>query len=397
MLLPTDTINEIITHIELPNLFDLCSTSKTINKMCQDNVYLNIYKNHIRHIACGNTFTYIINNNQLFSFGANDYGQLGLGNYNVYDSPQLVDLQDPVSVTCGDDHVIVLTKNGLYGCGNNKTGQLGIGTNMKRNNTFRKINLKNIVAVVCGANHTIVLTKTGLYSFGYNREGQLGLGTTHFSNNEPMRINIDIDLKDIELIRCGSDHTIILTKYNVYGFGSNYYGQLIDCKNCMVPTILNIDDIEYIDAEHNCTFVIKDGQLLGCGSNLYGELGINSDNSTITKLTLIDIDDVRYISSGERFTIFVKEIKDNYYEIYGCGDNWNGQLGLENKRANYLEPTFITDLNYDIVDIISNGAHTIIQCTDGNDMVYYSFGNNQYGQLGLGHDNSVNGLQMVLI
>ena len=394
-VLPNDIITEIINNTDLPTLVELCKTSKLTHQLCNNNNFFNVFLNHRRQIACGHAFTYIIFNNQLYSFGANDFGQLGLGNYNFYDTPQLVNLKNPISVSCGIDFAIVWTKDGLYGCGENKIGQLGTGDNIKKNNKFRKIDLDDIIAVVTGQNHTLVLTRTGLYGFGYNVNGQLGLGNIKFMYNVPTRI--DINHYDIKSIQCGDDHTIITTQNNIYGFGSNYYGQLLDCTNCIKPTVLNIKQIGFdhiavkdarFTATSDKTYIFDKERLWGCGDNMYGDLGIGNQNN-IKKLTLIDIEGVDYVSGGEHFTIFVKDS-----DIYGCGNNLQGQLSLQNKKAITSIPTWIGSIDYEIVDVTSGGAHTIVQCIIDDNYVFYAFGNNDYGQLGIPNNN---GIQVIKI
>jgi len=90
----------------------------------------------------------------------------------------------------------------------------------------------------------------------------------------------------------------------------------------------------------------SDGSVWAWGSNFYGQLGngeqtkynedyeisINNDATVPIKI----FDDAIDISAGDNFTLILT--KDN--ELYGCGSNEYGQLGLD-EYINYLEPTFI--------------------------------------------------------
>jgi alpha-tubulin suppressor-like RCC1 family protein len=77
-----------------------------------------------------------------------------------------------LSVTCGARHTIIITKNNeLYSCGDNDYGQLGLGDNNNRN-IFTKVDIPNVLSVACGSNHTMIITKNNeLYACGNNEYG----------------------------------------------------------------------------------------------------------------------------------------------------------------------------------------------------------------------------------
>ena len=64
-----------------------------------------------------------------FSWGYNDNGQLGLGNDNEQTTPQKIEFfKNPFEILnfqCGFNHNLCLTKNGLFSWGNNDYGQIG--------------------------------------------------------------------------------------------------------------------------------------------------------------------------------------------------------------------------------------------------------------------------------
>ena len=76
--------------------------------------------------------------------------------------------------------------------------------------------------------------------------------------------------------------------------------------------------------------------------------------------------------------------KDNG-DVLVFGDNGYGQLGLGHDK-NINSPTLLTN-DTTIRNIIRGRNHTIIYKNNGDVLV---FGNNDYGQLGLGHDNDIN-------
>src|SRR5580693_3883370 len=136
--------------------------------------------------------SFIITEDGLYSFGYNDYGQLGLGNNTHQNIPQKItqfNSSNIVSIACGDYHSFVLTKDGLYSFGNNNFGQLGLGNNTNQNipQKITQFNSDTIVSIACGVDYSLILTKDGLYSFGFNKYGQLGLGN-NIDQNIPQKI-----------------------------------------------------------------------------------------------------------------------------------------------------------------------------------------------------------------
>lgn len=78
--------------------------------------------------------------------------------------------------------VVVGDDRQLYAFGQNTKGQLGIG-NIKDTHIPTKVGgevMNKSVIMACGGDHhSLVLTSEGrVYSFGANDEGQLGLGDT---------------------------------------------------------------------------------------------------------------------------------------------------------------------------------------------------------------------------
>ncbi|KAM5183954.1 secretion-regulating guanine nucleotide exchange factor isoform 5-T5 [Callospermophilus lateralis] len=119
----------------------------------------------------------------LFAWGANSYGQLGLGHKeDVLLPQQLNDFCKPECVrriTGGGGHSAIVTDGGgLFVCGLNKDGQLGLGhTEDVLYFTLCKSLLGcPIQQVACGWDFTIILTENGqVLSCGSNSFGQLGV------------------------------------------------------------------------------------------------------------------------------------------------------------------------------------------------------------------------------
>ena len=121
---------------------------------------------------------------KIFSWGRNNYGQLGIsGKQQTRENvPREISLPKDISVadiSCGEEHAALLTSEGhVYTWGYGHDGQLGHSakTHLSAPKKIDEITQK-AKKVICGGGHTAILTQSGeLYLFGRGRDGQLGKG-----------------------------------------------------------------------------------------------------------------------------------------------------------------------------------------------------------------------------
>eukprot|EP01084_Bolivina_argentea_P124857 221252_1 len=104
-------------------------------------------------------------NDNIFVFGMNDDGELGLGktDYNPHQKPiKMTFFQQRkikiIQIKCGSYHSIVLSnQNRIYAWGYNENGQCGLGIKSKDPITtpteISSLNNKNITTILCGGYH----------------------------------------------------------------------------------------------------------------------------------------------------------------------------------------------------------------------------------------------------
>ncbi|CAJ1364560.1 unnamed protein product, partial [Effrenium voratum] len=147
----------------------------------------------VKLIAAGDNFTMAVTeDDQLYTWGANANGQLGLGKLQDQMVPQLVPQLSGLrigTICCGACHSLAITSDGakVWAWGSNVHGQLGVGTD--NSNEAQRVrpslipalsNRRGMVAcqVTAASNHSLALTTTGeVYAFGLNSHGQLGFPT----------------------------------------------------------------------------------------------------------------------------------------------------------------------------------------------------------------------------
>ncbi|XP_053778675.1 probable E3 ubiquitin-protein ligase HERC4 isoform X4 [Desmodus rotundus] len=189
----------------------------------------------IVQVACGYYHSLALSKaSEVFSWGQNKYGQLGLGiDCNKQASPQLIKSLIGIpfmQVAAGGAHSFVLTLSGaIFGWGRNKFGQLGLNDENDRYvpNLLKSLRTQKIVYICCGEDHTAALTKEGgVFTFGAGGYGQLGHNSTSHEIN-PRKV-FELMGSIVTQIACGRQHTsaFVPSSGRIYSFGLGGNGQL---------------------------------------------------------------------------------------------------------------------------------------------------------------------------
>ncbi|XP_072611053.1 probable E3 ubiquitin-protein ligase HERC6 isoform X4 [Vulpes vulpes] len=184
----------------------------------------------IKQVSCGHYHSLALSEGgQVFSWGSNSDGQLGLGReFPSQASPQRVRSLDGIplaQVAAGGAHSFALSLSGTsFGWGRNNAGQLALRKNTVSGQSYKPHSisaLKNlgVIYISCGYEHTVVLTQNGkVFTFGDNTYGQLGHSPTAEKSGPQLVEGIDGLVSQID---CGSYHTLayVYTTGKVVSFG----------------------------------------------------------------------------------------------------------------------------------------------------------------------------------
>ncbi len=347
----------------------------------------------------------------LYVFGHNTYGQLGL-NDNVNRNRPIrndffTDKGSIKQIVLGELHSMVLMNNDdLYVFGYNESGQLGLNDNLNRNRPIRNDSFKDkgsIKRIVLGERYSIVLMDDeDLYVFGYNEEGQLGLND-NLDRNRPIRNDFFTGKGSIKQIVLGRWHSMILMENgDLYVFGNNQSGQLgiaAQAANLDAVGVVGLNDIvnrhrpirndSFIDkgsikhivlgGSHSMV-LMDNGDLYVFGYNRYGQLGLNDNenrNIPIRNDFFKGKGLIKQIALGGLHSMILMDNDD----LYVFGNNIMGQLGLnDNENRNIpIRNDFFTEKG-SIKQIALGRWHSMVLMDNGD---LYVFGDNGFGQLGL--------------
>uniref|UniRef100_A0A4W3I651 HECT and RLD domain containing E3 ubiquitin protein ligase 3 n=1 Tax=Callorhinchus milii TaxID=7868 RepID=A0A4W3I651_CALMI len=243
----------------------------------------------IKHTACGESHTLAVNDHgQVFAWGAGKDGQLGIDSMEeTVRKPRLVKSlsgHEVTQVTCGSWHCMALTKDGqLFAWGQNTHGQLGLGQGISSQSNPQC--LKTLVGIplaqiTAGGAHSFALSLSGaVFSWGRNHCGQLGLSDEK-DRDVPFHVKF-LRSQKIVHISCGEEHTAALTKSGgVFTFGSGLCGQLghnfmnneVNPRRVQELMGTEVSQIS-CGRQHTLAFVPSSGLIYAFGRGNRGQLG----------------------------------------------------------------------------------------------------------------------------
>jgi alpha-tubulin suppressor-like RCC1 family protein len=177
----------------------------------------------------------------VWTFGANENGELGLGNDNKpqYNPTLIPNLSNIISVSAGHFHGIVLDSSGcVWSFGSNSSLQLGMEGTLTQGTPCKVERLCNIVNISSGNYHNLVLDSFGtVWSFGRNSLNQLGIDNSIIRESSLEKVP---GLERISRVNCGGNSSCAVDYlHRIFVFGSNSSNQF-DLENhendTLIPT-----------------------------------------------------------------------------------------------------------------------------------------------------------------
>jgi len=136
---------------------------------------------------------------------------------------EVVGLDNVSELSAGYGHILALKKNGdLFAWGCNKYGQVGVGIfgNSEKNSRPQFI-MSDVAQISAGFRHSLVLKKNGsLWAWGHNISVELGVNGG-VSYETPVEVPV---MKDATFVRAGKDYSLALKKDgSVWIWGQHIY------------------------------------------------------------------------------------------------------------------------------------------------------------------------------
>ncbi|XP_018392774.1 PREDICTED: RCC1 and BTB domain-containing protein 1-like [Cyphomyrmex costatus] len=306
-----------------------------------------------------------------------------------------------VYISCGLTFTIVVIDNGeVYGWGDNDIGQLGVGDKRGRQMPCQLNLLKGIVIVkvACGDTHTLALTDEGnLYAWGENESGQLGNNCLKHSN-EPVLVAHKMG-KVFDIAALYERSSAMDKRGRVYVWGRCHEQKI------MTPIVTPFSDMHRALACYGFTNIMHKPLILKADDELQLD---------ILKILRIAFDDpkryqtkrsVSYMCSDLRSWPIVSFLEPRFVSqihmvmafnagqvfiitrdkmVYALGTNDDGRLGTGDTLPT-LYPKKVEALCMKDIKKFACGECHILALTEQGEI--YSWGNNRFGQVGNGSDD----------
>lgn len=348
----------------------------------------------IVYVAAGTSSSFVLTESgELYAWGWNDEGALGIGSTEDTRTPTRVALKQRVKQVVPGAFAVALTEDGeVFMWGVTEFRFMQFEPNLYTTVPVKVDLPEKIVRLGIGRALGLAISESGsLYTWGWNYYGQRGDGTRDNSFT-PHRVDLPGRVTDAS----GMDsHVLALMEDgSVYAWGSNFFGEIGDglpvsyvSGEELTETVVLVPQkvpferrIVAVATGRGVSYALdENGTLYSFGANDVGQLGIGR-SEVVTSSTPVQVavpGRVKMIASGDFHALALTEDGT----LYGWGRNSSdgeiSVLGIGSTEKTVFEPRIIP-VPGEIIFIAAGGGHNWV-ITDDHKL--YGWGANGYGQL----------------
>jgi alpha-tubulin suppressor-like RCC1 family protein len=240
----------------------------------------------------------------VWSWGHNNYGQLGDGTATDHGTPQKISgLSNIVAVAAGTDSAYALKADGtVVAWGQDGFGDLGDGDTNNERSPVAVTGLTNVVQLSAAAEAAFAVTADGhVWSWGHNDYGKLGTGSAKTFVATATQVPGVTDARQVST-KLATVH-VLLDDGTVLGWGRNDLGQVGDTSVTNRSTPVHVAGltgvVQLADANLAGYALLSDGTLDAWGENVYGQLGSPAGIESLTAITVAGLTGVQSIAASD--------------------------------------------------------------------------------------------------
>ena len=324
-------------------------------------------------------------NGNVWTWGYNYDGELGIGTYPPLNGPGSMDNTVPIQITNGFTSVTAIASRGyhtlalkndgtVWAWGYNAWGQLGDNSNTDRHSPVQVSGLSGhggVINIVGGGDISAALMADHtLLMWGRNRKGEMGNGTTDAGDAGqwfPGPVSQASGLTNVQALALGWSHVVALASDGtVWTWGQNLRGELglgaISSTGTNMPTqVAGLTNIIQVSAGDGFSAVLKsDGTVWTWGYNgsTYagtwgaGELGNGTTNDSYSPVQVVGLTNAVFVRARDWKTLALKA--DGTAWAWGWDEY--GELGDGANNTNRLSPVRV---HWPIIRAFSSGCGAV--------------------------------------
>jgi alpha-tubulin suppressor-like RCC1 family protein len=307
----------------------------------------------------GITFGIALINNQVWTWGGNTHGELGVAGHATAWTPIQVPLPVPAgvaitSIAAGGNHALVLLSNGaVWGWGANGYGQVGPASPNAIVATPRQIaGLPSNIAVIGASREGSFAIEGGpassvsrLWVWGDNRNGQLATGSSDTGvHGTPGTVTFPAGVSGPRGADGDGGHMItMMGDGSVYTWGASDYGQLGYAHSGTQYVPLLVSALSGHPARRvfaggaRSLVLMQDGTVWSWGNQAFGGLGDGvSTGSRTAPMRIAALSGVTAMASEGSLSVAISG-----GEVYGWGNNSSGGTNPASSATSVSVPTAI--------------------------------------------------------
>ena len=297
-------------------------------------------------LSTGNTNSYtILNDGTIRAWGRHYYAGTSNtpnSNYNLTTAnSSVLNINNAIQISSGINYTLALLSDGTI-----KEWSSSVPTIIS--------NINTAIEIAVGNSHSLALLSDGtIKSWGTNSNGQLGNNST-INSSSPVDV---LNINNAIAIAAGNIHSLALLSDNTIMYWGN---------NILIPTLLtDLNNVIAISAgsSGNCLALLSNGTIM---SWTIGNIPV----------LISDINNAIDIKSGNGFSLAL--LSDG--TVKGWGTNTNGELGYSYYGISSTPITINNLLNIISISTSSSSSHALAL---NKQHILYSWGLNNYGQLGI--------------
>jgi alpha-tubulin suppressor-like RCC1 family protein len=345
----------------------------------------------------GGSMFAVLPSGQVYAWGLNSSGQLGIGNTTTKSSPTLVvGGLSFATISCSGSNTIGLLENGTaYAWGSNTKGAVGDGTTTHRSSPVLVAGGLFFKKVVAGSDSMAGITHSGhVYCWGNNSVGQLGDGTT-VAKSSPVMISTLTDgvITDLVAGNYAGDSYYVALEYGgqVWSWGASYGIGDGSGSNSSTPVAVLYYDGEGTNSIGAMLKIATCGGwsvALDSDGNVW-QWGVvqnlgksNYDYANYANLTVVPSNTFEELGVSEANAWFLKSDGT----LYMAGLNANGQIGDGSTTTRTSPVAVAGNLKFKTISLNNTNGYSVLGLTreNGGSGTLYAWGYGSNGEIGNG-------------